>query len=62
VVFGGVFLKELLPANNSLRRGFEQGVQDGSRAAVEAVARIHTVPEDFEDDFVEQEIPPQDRQ
>jgi len=45
VVFSGVFLKELLPIDSSIRRGFEQGVQDGSAAAVEAVARLHVVPE-----------------
>jgi hypothetical protein len=34
VVFGDVFLKEMLLENNTLRRGFEEGAE----AAVEAVA------------------------
>lgn len=33
VVFTGVFLKELLPAENALRRGFEEGAE----AAIDAV-------------------------
>ena len=45
VVFSGVFLKELLPLDSSIRRGFEQGVQDGSKAAIDTVARIHVVAE-----------------
>jgi len=35
----------LLPVDSSIRRGFAQGVQDGSQSAVETVARIHAVPE-----------------
>jgi hypothetical protein len=54
-VFSGVFLKELLPADSSIRRGFEQGGQDGAKAAVGAVAKIHTLREDADDEFVEQE-------
>jgi hypothetical protein len=27
VVFGGVFLQELLPENNTLRRGFKEGAE-----------------------------------
>ena len=46
VVFTGVFLKELLPAESSLRRGFEQGVTDGAKAALGAMARFHALPED----------------
>jgi hypothetical protein len=46
VVFSGVFLKELLPAESSLRRGFEQGVTDGAKAALGALTRFHALPED----------------
>jgi hypothetical protein len=35
LVFSGVFLKELLPTNNPIRRGFE----DGSAAAIHAAER-----------------------
>jgi hypothetical protein len=57
-VFGGVFLKELLPADSALRRGFEEGVQDGTRAAIGAAARIHGLAEEEgDDDFVETETP-----
>jgi hypothetical protein len=34
VVFSGVFLKELLPVNNVIRRGFEDGAQAAIRTAV----------------------------
>jgi len=34
LVFSGVFLKELFPVNNPIRRGFE----DGAAAAIEAVS------------------------
>jgi hypothetical protein len=34
LVFSGVFLKELLPANNVIRRGFEDGAQAAIRTAV----------------------------
>ena len=37
LVFSGVFLKELLPSNNPVRRGFE----DGAAAAIDAAA--HTL-------------------
>lgn len=37
LVFSGVFLKELLPSNNPIRRGFE----DGAVAAIDAAA--HTL-------------------
>jgi hypothetical protein len=59
VVFSGVFLKELLPADSSIRRGFEEGGQDGTKAAIGAVARIHalTEEEEGEDDFVQTEAP-----
>lgn len=33
VVFSGVFLVELLPENNVLRRGFEDGAEEGVDAA-----------------------------
>jgi hypothetical protein len=36
LVFSGVFLKELLPIHNSIRRGFE----DGAGAAIDTVARL----------------------
>jgi hypothetical protein len=60
VVFSGVFLKELLPADSSIRRGFEEGVQDGSKAAIGAAARIHAATEEESDDeFVQTETPDQ---
>jgi hypothetical protein len=34
VVFSAVFLVELLPANNVLRRGFEDGAEEGFDAAI----------------------------
>ncbi len=34
VVFSGVFLKELLPTNNAIRRGFEDGAQAAIKTAV----------------------------
>ncbi len=34
LVFSGVFLKELLPPTNPLRRGFEDGALAGARTAV----------------------------
>jgi hypothetical protein len=45
LVFSGVFLKELLPANNVVRRGFE----DGAEAAIDAAARLHAA-EDLDDE------------
>jgi hypothetical protein len=38
LVFSGVFLKELLPVHNAIRRGFE----DGAGAAIDTVARLQT--------------------
>ena len=46
VVFTGVFLKELLPSESSLRRGFEQGVADGAKAAVGVWERFYALPDD----------------
>jgi len=34
LVFSGVFLKELLPTNNAVRRGFEDGAQAAIKSAV----------------------------
>jgi len=34
VVFSGVFLKELLPTNNAIRRGFEDGADAAIKTAV----------------------------
>ncbi len=55
MVFSGVFLKELLPTDSALRRGFEQGAVDGSKAAVEAVSRIVTVPKDLDEELAEKD-------
>lgn len=44
VVFTGVFLKELLPADNAFRRGIEAGVVDGSHAGVEAAHKVVGLP------------------
>lgn len=38
VVFSGVFLKELLPTNNAVRRGFE----DGAQAAIKSAVNLRT--------------------
>lgn len=46
VVFTGVFLKELLPSESALRRGFEQGVADGARAAMGVWERFYALPDD----------------
>jgi hypothetical protein len=55
VVFTGVFAKELLPEGSSVRRGFEQGVNDGAQAAIGAAAKIHTLQDQEDDEFVEHE-------
>jgi len=46
VVFTSVFLKELLPTESSLRRGFEQGVADGAKAAMSVWGRFYALPDD----------------
>jgi len=46
VVFTGVFLKELLPSESSLRRGFERGVADGAKAAMGVWERFYALPDD----------------
>ncbi len=46
IVFSGVFVRQLLPSESSLRRGFEQGVTDGAKAAFGALARFNALPED----------------
>jgi hypothetical protein len=59
VVFSGIFLKELLPTESSIRRGFEQGVHDGAKAATDVAARIHTLPESVNDELVEEGAAPE---
>ena len=54
LVFSGVFIKELLPTNSSIRRGFEQGYSDGSKAAVGAVAKITAGPEILDQDLIDE--------
>ena len=51
LVFSGVFIKELLPAGNPVRRGFE----DGATAAFDAAT--HTTPAEFLDEEGEVEAP-----
>jgi hypothetical protein len=50
LVFSGVFLKELLPVNNALRRGFEDGAEAGKKSAVNIRGGHHALevgsPED----------------
>jgi hypothetical protein len=51
LVFTGVFLKELLPVGNPLRRGFE----DGAAAAIEDAAQTVAAFEDVEHPALEEE-------
>jgi hypothetical protein len=50
VVFSGVFLKELLPANNVIRRGFE----DGAEAAIKSAVNLRAVHEDLDERALEE--------
>jgi len=56
-VFTGVFLKELLPANNALRRGFERGIEDGAKAGTLAAARIYASPDELDEDIPVETVP-----
>jgi hypothetical protein len=49
LVFSGVFLKELLPANNVFRRGFEDGAQAGARTAVALRGRRQALKQNTHD-------------
>ena len=55
LVFTGVFLKELLPLNNPIRRGFE----DGATAAISAVDQRRTALAADNEPRVEPEVPPE---
>jgi hypothetical protein len=53
VVFSGVFLKELLPASNSFRRGLE----DGAQAAIKSAVNLRAVSADLEEKALEEGSP-----
>jgi hypothetical protein len=55
LVFSGVFLKELLPAGNVIRRGFEDGAHAGLEAAT------HVAPGEIEEEVFEDATPAESR-